>query len=161
MWCVDAAPRGIAAFTSTWPVRPRNRARPLGACSDVSDDVGHGEWKKCAEEIISPSLWRRVYCGRVNALSVPIHLKESEGAPFVAEHLVRSGNGGQGQRHLVLGDSMKLSYVFGKGRACDSRLLAVARKWSCISIAGDLLLVYRWIPSEFNVADADSGRGGE
>ena len=105
-----------------------------------------------------PSLWRRVYCGQVADLSVPIHLKEAEAALFVAKHLVRSGNGGQGQRHLVLGDSMALSYVLEKGRACDSRLLAVARKWACISIAGDLLLVYRWIPSEFNVADADSRR---
>ena len=33
--------------------------------------------------------------------------------------------------------------------------LAVARKWACISIAGDLL-VYRRIPSEFNDADADN-----
>ena len=53
---------------------------------------------------------------------------------------------------------MALSYVLGKGRASDSHLLAVARKWACISIAGDLLLVCRWIPSEFNIADADSGR---
>ena len=34
----------------------------------------------------------------------------------------------------------------------------MARKWACISIAGDLLLVYRWIPSEFNVGGADSRR---
>ena len=94
---------------------------------------------------LSPSLWRSVHCGQVNDLSV-------------AKHLVSSGNGGQGQRHMVLGDSMALSSVFGKGRASDSRLLAVARKWACISIAGDLLLVYRWIPSEFNVADTDSRR---
>ena len=53
---------------------------------------------------------------------------------------------------------MALSYVLGKGRASDSRLLAVARKWACISVAGDLLSVYRWIPREFNVADADSIR---
>ena len=61
----------------------------------------------------------------------------------------------QEQRHLVRGVSMALSYVLTKGRASDSRHLAVARKWACISFAGDL---YGWIPSQFNVADADSRR---
>ena len=99
-------------------------------------------------------------CRRVQVAdsSVPIHLKESKAALFVAKHLVRSGNGGQGQRHMVLGDSMALSYVLGKGGAGDSRFLAVARKRACIFIAGDFELVYRWIPSEFNVADANSRR---
>ena len=59
---------------------------------------------------------------------------------------------------MILGDSMTLSYVLGKGRASNPRLLAIARKWACISMAGDLLLVYRWIPSEYNVADRDSRR---
>ena len=85
-------------------------------------------------------------------------MKEAEAALFVAKHLVRGENDGQGQRHLILVDSMALSYMLGKGRAGDPRLLAAARKWACISVAGDLLLVYRWIPSEFNVADKDSGR---
>ena len=50
---------------------------------------------------------------------------------------------------------MTLSVVLGKGRTSDPRLLPIARKWACISVAGDLLLVYRWIPS---VADKDSRR---
>ena len=41
----------------------------------------------------------------------------------------------------------------GKGRASNPQLLAIARKWAC-----DLMLVYRWIPSEYNVADRDSRR---
>ena len=112
--------------------------------------------KMCRGNLLSPSLWRRVYCGHVNDLSVPTHLKEVEAALFVAKHLMRSGNGGQ--RHLVLGDSMTLSCVFGKGRVCDSRLLTVARKWTCISIVDDLLLTYRWIPSDFNVVDTENDR---
>ena len=117
----------------------------------MSDDVVYGQWKNVPSKWLSPSLWRCVYCGQVSDLSVPNHLKEAEAALFVAKHLVRSGNSGQGQRHLVLGDS-----VLGKGRASDSR--PVARKWACISIAGDFLLVHRWIPSDINVADADSRR---
>ena len=110
------------------------------------------------KKLLSPSLWSRVYCGRVQDLDVPIHLKEAEAALFVAKHIVRGRNHGQGKLHLILGDSMTLAYVLGKGRASNPRLLAIARKWACISMAGDLLLVYRWIPSEYNVADRDSRR---
>ena len=53
---------------------------------------------------------------------------------------------------------MTLSHVLGKGRANNPQLLAIARKWDCISMVGDLMLVYRWIPSEYNVADRDSRR---
>ena len=109
-------------------------------------------------KLLPPSLWHRVYCGRVHDLSAPIHLEEAEAAPFVAKHLMKSRNDGQAQRHLVLGDSMTLSFVLSKGRAGDPRLLAVARKWACISIAGDLLLVCRWIPCECNGADIYSRR---
>ena len=56
---------------------------------------------------------------------------------------------------------MTLSYVLGKGRASNPQLLAIARKWACISMAGDLMLVHRWIPSEYNVADRDSRRWEE
>ena len=128
------------------------------ALADVPDEVIGGEWKNVPKKLLSPSLWSRVYCGRVQDVDVPIHLKEAEAALFVAKHLFRGSNDGQGKRHLVLGDSMTLSYVLGKGRAGDPRLLAIARKWACISMAGDLLLVYRWIPCEYNVADKDSRR---
>ena len=132
-------------------------AREL-ALTDVQDEVVGREWTNVPKTLLSPSHWSRVCCGRVQNVDVPIHLKEAEAALFVAKHLVQGGNNGQGKRHLILGDSMTLSYVLGKGRANNPRLLAIAQKWACISMAGDLLLVYRWIPSEYNVADKDSRR---
>ena len=121
-------------------------------------EVFGGEWKNVPKKLLSPSHLSRVYCGRVQNVDVPIHLKEADAALFVAKHLVRGGNNGQGKRHLILGDSMTLSCVLGKGRSNHPRLLAIARKWACISMAGDLLLVYRWIPSSYNVAAQDSRR---
>ena len=115
----------------------------------------------CRKNFFSPSLWHRVYCGRVQDVDAPIHLKEAEASLFVAKHLARGKNDGQGKRHLILGDSMTLSNVLGKGRASNPQLLAIARKWACISMASDLMLVYRWIPSEYNVADRDSRRWEE
>ena len=176
VWCVDAASQGFAAMRSSWAHRSvaevgrleeRWRWKLTGgigpgpresALADVPDEVIGGEWKNVPRKLLSPSLWSRVYCGRVQDVDMPIHLKEAEAALFVAKHLVRGSNDGQGKRHLVLGDSMTLLYVLGKGRARDPRLLAIARKWACISMAGDLLLVYRWIPSEYNVADKNSRR---
>ena len=112
-------------------------------------------------KLLSPSLWHRVHCGRVHDVNATIHLKEAEAALFVSKHLVRGKNDGQGKRYLILGDSMTLSYVLGKGRAGNPQLLAIARKWACISMADALLLVYRWISSEYNVADRDSRRWEE
>ena len=131
------------------------------ALADVPDEVVGGEWKNVPKKLLSPSLWSRVYCGRVQDENAPIHLKEAEAALFVVKHIVRGSNDGQGKRHLILGDSMTLSYELGKARASNPRLLAIARKWACISMAGDLLLVYRWIPSVYNVADRDSRRWDE
>ena len=74
------------------------------------------------KKLLSHSLWSRVYCGRVQDENAPIHLKEAEAALFVAKHIVRGRNDGQGKRHLILGDSMTLSYVLGKGRASNPRL---------------------------------------
>ena len=76
---------------------------------------------------------------------------------WVAKHLVRSRMG-QGWRHLVLGDNMSVALVCGKGRASDKKLLVFVRKWAAIQLAANLVLVYRWVPSEFNVADEDSRR---
>ena len=176
VWCVDAATHGFAAMRSSWAPRSVAEVGRLEerwrlkltsgmgpgprelALADVQDEVVGGEWKNVPKKLLSPCRWSRVYCGRVQNVDVPIHMKEADAALFVAKHLVRCSNNGQGRRHLIFGDSMTLSYVLGKGRASDPRLLAIARKWACISMAGDLLLGYRWTPSEYNVADKDSRR---
>ena len=64
------------------------------ALADVSNEVVGGEWKNVPKKLHSPSLWHRVYCGHVQDVSAPIHLKEAEAALFVAKHLVRGKNDG-------------------------------------------------------------------
>ena len=49
-------------------------------------------------------------------------------------------------------------YVLGQGRASDLQLLGVARSGVAISLAGHLMLVYIWIPSEQSVAEGDRGK---
>ena len=179
VWCVDAAPVVIAAMRSSWATRSVaevgrleerwrwNLTGGIGAgprelaLADMSNEVVGGEWKNVPKKLLSLSLWHRVCCGRVQDVNVPIHLKEAEASLFVSKHMVRGRNDGQEKRHLILGDSMTLSFVLGQGRASDPQHLAIARKWACMSMAGDLLLVYRWIPSEYHVADRDSRRWEE
>ena len=46
------------------------------------------EWKNVQKKLLSPSLWHRVYCGRVQDVNAPIYLKEAEAALIVAKHFV-------------------------------------------------------------------------
>ena len=55
------------------------------ALADVCNEVVGGEWKNAPKKLIS----HRVYCGRVQDVNVPIHLKEAEAALVIAKHLDR------------------------------------------------------------------------
>ena len=79
-----------------------------------------GAWTQCVcvpNKLLHPFLWRHVYSVRVHDAHVCIPLKEAEAALIAVKHLVRSGQGGQGERHLILGDNVSLASVVGK-RIC-------------------------------------------
>ena len=65
---------------------PRERA-----LSETTDAKVRGAWKHVPSNLLEPSLWGRVYSGRVLNSDAPILLKEAEVALVAAKHLVRSG----------------------------------------------------------------------
>ena len=175
VWCVDAATHGLAVMRSEWQRRSvmevgrleeRWRFRGEGggrgartrALAQEENSLGTGGWPEVPRRLLRPGRWRLVHAGRVRDSAQPIHLKEGEAALIVAKRLVRAVGGGQGQRHLLLGDNMSVACALGKGQATDPALLAVTREWAALQLAGDMQIAYRWIPSEFNTADRDSRR---
>ena len=77
------------------------------ALADVSEDVVHGEWKNVPRRLLSPSLWRLLWSSRRLVLSDSS--QRSRSCSVRCQISLRSRNGGQRQRHLVLGDSKALS----------------------------------------------------
>ena len=89
--------------------------------------IQHGTWSKIVclfrdgriegerrlvhvpRQLLEPSCWRHVYSGRVQSAGVTFHLKEGEAALVGAE---RNGKVGQGERHLILGANVLLTYMF-------------------------------------------------
>eukprot|EP00975_Prorocentrum_lima_P008824 1881258-Prorocentrum_lima.AAC.1 len=64
----------------------------------------------------------------------------------------------RGHRVLVLGDNLAVMCSLCKSRAADWGLLGLCRVSSSISLAANLRVNPRWIPSEHNPADGPSRR---
>ena len=47
------------------------------ALADVNNEIVGGEWKNVQKKLLSPSLWHRVYCGRVQDVHAPMKLRFS------------------------------------------------------------------------------------
>ena len=62
----------------------------------------------------------------------------------------------RGHRLLFLNDNMALTLALGKGRSTHFVLNQTCRELLALSIAGDLSVAVRWIPSEQNPADKGS-----
>ena len=62
------------------------------------------------------------------------------------------------KRHLHLGDNLGMTLCLDRGRAKNKQLLFQCRRVAAFSIACDIEVHHRWIPSEFNAADKPSRR---
>ena len=87
----------------------------------------------------------------------PQSITKLEGqALFLAvKHALRSA-ANFGCRLLFLVDYMSLCLASTKGRSSSPNLLHVGRKFACLSLATNIRIVTRWIPSELNIADGPS-----
>ncbi|CAK0874830.1 unnamed protein product, partial [Prorocentrum cordatum] len=59
-------------------------------------------------------------------------------------------------RHLFLGDNLGFVLAQGKGRASNANINRHCRQLAALSMISDSDFVTRWVPSEFNPADAAS-----
>ena len=74
---------------------------------------------------------------------------------FAVKHALRFA-ANFGCRLSLLVDCMSLCLASTKGRSSSPNLLHVGRKFACLSLATNMRIVTRAIPSELNIADGPS-----
>ena len=84
-----------------------------------------------------------------------ITLMEAMTRTFNVRHIARAAHN-HGLKHLLCGDNMSTICMGTKGRASDHDMLVEARKVCAVSLAANLTIVDRWIPTRKNVSDAAS-----
>ena len=84
-----------------------------------------------------------------------ITLMEAKTRTFNVRHIARKA-ANHGHKHLLCGDNMSTICMGTKGRASDHGMLVESRKVCAISLAANLTIVDRWIPTRKNVSDAAS-----
>ena len=117
-------------------------------------------FNNCFEEVqhdfMRPEDWQLQFASR---MSIPEHITLLEGRGIVAalRHKFRSVDS-YGKRHLHFNDNLAAVLIAEKGRSGSIEMLRVCRRIACLLIASGSFLSTRWIPSEWNPADAGSRR---
>jgi hypothetical protein len=84
-----------------------------------------------------------------------ISVTETRAAVLALRRTVRSRESWH-SRHLYLVDNMGVALALERCRSKVFPLLNVVRQWCALSLAANIFPAVRWIPSEFNPADAPS-----
>lgn len=87
-------------------------------------------------------------------MSMPEHITLLEGRRVVQalRHKARGSNN-LGRRHIHLNNNLGMTLAFDRGRAKNKALLFQCRRSAALAIATNCEFHFRWIASEFNVAD--------
>ncbi|CAK0886135.1 unnamed protein product [Prorocentrum cordatum] len=149
----------------------RKCARPRDVLEDIEvpfsflargsdhDFLGTGaqtEFPEVPEWFAKDSPWCVIAARRWRRKEKILNL-EVEAALWAARRISRDRRLGD-HRHLILSDSMAWVCAATKGRGSLWILLRRCRELCALAIASGCRFVYRWIPSEWNSADAPSRR---
>ena len=100
--------------------------------------------------------WALKVARAISLTSCPPKSRSRHGCPHSSEHLVLLCQGGHGGATLDSWRQRVTCFLSGKGRASHVRLLRMTGKRQAVSLTLNLLLVFRWIPCEYNVTDGES-----
>ena len=100
--------------------------------------------------------WHLLWCSKIH-IREPVHLIEARSILGAMKHRSRD-TGRHRSRLVVLNDNMSVVLSVQKGRCSNYGLLRILRRIAAHSLASQIRLFARWVPSEWNVADADSRR---
>ncbi|CAK0904390.1 unnamed protein product [Prorocentrum cordatum] len=162
----DASPWGYGVVETEWgPEEVASRGRlserarfrgPLAAAGAPRDRTLEAEFPEVSSSALTEATWRVVGCGRWRRREA-IHCLEAASVCWAARRIAKHARR-HGQRHLVLGDNMSVTLALAKGRAAHHRLLLACRVIFAVSVAADIRLHCRWLPSEWNPSDQASRR---
>ena len=118
-------------------------ASAVSAFPEVPKEVINGTW-----EVVSSGRWDR---------KENIVVLEGRALVHALRHALRDSKT-FGKRVLFISDNFSSVLALTKGRSSSRGLCRVARQWCAYSLAGAVTPYLRWIPSEWNPADAPSRR---
>ena len=163
--------RRIGQCRENWRFKsqdPLNRARDSTLKLDPFEDLGtvkpmdnkldpfqlNLKFEHVPREFACSPLWKPQFACRMR-LPEHITLLEGRGVVQAIRHKVRSAEN-FGMKHLHCGDNLGMTLAFDRGRAKSVPLLICCRRAAAFSIAADCTFTHRWLPSEWNAADAES-----
>ncbi|CAE7196525.1 AMY1.1, partial [Symbiodinium necroappetens] len=106
------------------------------------------------QSFMEPGEWHLAFNQRMQ-FEEHITLLEGRGIVAAIRHKARCLEA-FGKRHLHINDNLGMVLAVDKGRSSSMDILKVCRRLACLIIALGSSLTCRWVPSEWNVADAGS-----
>eukprot|EP00971_Amphidinium_carterae_P332360 6466486-Amphidinium_carterae.2 len=163
-------------YKATDPLFTRARASALSDYGDVLSDPNtvipqngpeeidplepNPSFAEVPRRLLRTSSWCLRFC-KPYLLSEPITLLETRACLKSVQHKLRDQRN-WGQEHLHLGDNLAMILGLEKGRlaggASRTKYLAVCRRIASLLAVTESRMLWRWIPSELNPADAGSRR---
>ena len=142
------------------PKQTRSQTLPLSKsrrAPEIDCFVINDEFKEVPMSFLNKESWSVVFSSKMH---MPEHITLLEGRAVVQfRHSgTRLGLGLVFTRHLHFCDNLGMTLSLDRGRAKNKQLLFQCRRIAAFSIAADLELHHRWIPSEYNAADEPSRR---
>lgn len=112
------------------------------------------EFQNVPEDLAKSPDWKWQFSCRMHKKE-HITLLEGRATVQAIRHLARSTRH-FGKRHVHLGDNLGMVLAFDRGRAKVFPLLICCRRIAAYGVAMGTQFCHRWIPSEWNAADAPS-----
>lgn len=112
------------------------------------------DFQEISRDLLREEDWKVLFSTRMT-LPEHITLLEGRGIAQALRHKARSSNHFH-KRHVHLNDNLGMVLSFDRGRAKNKALLFQCRRGAAHAIATDSEYHFRWIPSEFNIADKPS-----
>ncbi|CAE7708857.1 AMY1.1 [Symbiodinium sp. CCMP2592] len=106
------------------------------------------------QSFMAPEEWHLAFSQHMQ-FDEHITLLEGRGIVAAIRHKARCLEA-FGKRHLHINDNLGMVLAVDKGRSSSMSILKVCRRLACLVIALGASLTCRWVPSEWNVADAGS-----
>ena len=113
-------------------------------------------FKEVSHSFFHEDDWRLCFAAKMEHQE-HITLLEGRGIIAALRHKLRDSSM-FGQRHLHFNDNLAAVLIIDKGRSSSPSMLRVSRRIAALLLASACILVPRWIPSEWNVADKGSRR---
>ena len=127
----------------------------LGEADEIDMYVDNEEFPEVPQRLLYPPDWITAKMGKWRDTNEHITIKEGRALVLALRRLSRTRRH-RGCNHVILLDNLSLVFAVTKGRAHSFDLLRLMQQIGSISLAADLGVHPRWIPSEWNLADGPS-----